>query len=169
MNKNTLIITSTVFSICALVLAIYNTYNISNNKFKIFVSDLEYRDYPNKDLGGETPEEFIRKVYKLNTNNFALLKTQASNVYDQNYSKEKLKTLNIAETSISDENAVVFVTYSIGAELIRKTYWLSKVQGKWYQFNKYSMEEFCDSDWFKKMEDKTRRWEEASAKLKFNN
>lgn len=120
-----------------------------------------------KDFGVSEPAQVPEMVMSLLTDTVRL---RASQAYLAQNRVEILKTIDIADVSISGDFALVFFRYSIGSDIFRKAYWTGKVDGKWYwidYLSKYSDSKPANTVWFEKMESKKKKWEEGSAVLKF--
>ena len=149
--KSILPITAIVSSLLALALVVWNHLNPPRWK---------------ADFGANTPEDVVPGVLRLLTDDVRL---QASQAHKATHGSEIRKTLELVESSESGNHGIVFFRYSIGTDIFREAYWVGKVDGKWYWMPNlhYADDEPADNEWFEKMKEKKKEWEDESAKPKF--
>ena len=149
--KAILPITAIVISLSALALGVWNHLNPPRWK---------------ADFGANTPEDVVPAVLRILTDN---VRIQAVQAHKAIHGSEILKTLELVESSDSGNHGIVFFRYSIGTDIYRETYWVGKVDGKWYWMPnlQYADDEPADAEWFEKMKEKKEEWEDESATPKF--
>ena len=119
------------------------------------------------DFGASTPEDAVRVVQDIFTDD---IKLQARQAFLGANRDQILRGLEVVEKSESGDFGIVFFRYSIGTDIFREAYWLGKVDGKWYlipHLSEYSDSKPADEAWFEQMVEKKEAWEKESAKPKF--
>lgn len=119
-----------------------------------------------EDLGTSEPEQVISAVFDILTDDARFQAVQAHKVANRD---EILKTLEVAETSVSGDYGIVFFRYSIGSDIFRDAYWTAKIRNKWYWMPnlEYADAKPKDGAWFEQMKEKKDKWKEESAKSNF--
>ncbi len=118
------------------------------------------------DLGASEPNQVIRAVYEILTDEACLEARQAHMAANRN---EIMKTLEVTDTSESGDYGIVFYRYSIGSDIFRNAAWIAKVHNKWYWMPnlEYADTKPKDGTWFEQMKEKKDKWEKDSAKSNF--
>lgn len=119
------------------------------------------------DFGSAKPNDLIPKIYDRLTDQGYL---RASSAYQAKHRDEILDTMEVADTQQKGGWAIVFVRYSIGSEIYRKTHWMRRIDGAWYwllYLSEYSDHKPEDEAWLKEMVKKAEKWEAESSKRAF--
>ncbi len=150
--KSVLSVIALVTAVAALAISVYTQINPPRWK---------------DDFGASSPKAAVVSFMSLVTDDILLYASQA---YRAAHRDEILKNLEVIDVSESEDYCIAFIRYSIGTDIFREAYWFGKVDEKWYRipyFSEYSDSKPADEEWFKKMIDRKKKWEEESAKAKF--
>jgi len=109
---------------------------------------------------GLPEDSFAKHAYQLDRYAFLRL-----------HREEMLKTLEVVDTSQTDNIAVAFIRYSIGSTVYRDAVWMRKVDGRWLvcwkqYFSDYGDDPFGDGkpDAAKAVIKRVNEWEQESPK-----
>ena len=119
------------------------------------------------DLGASSPGGVVPNVMSILTDD---VKLEASQAFRAAHRNEILTNLEIVDTSESGDHAIAFFRYSIGTDIFREAYWVGNVNGMWYwipHLSEYSDNKPTDEEWLKRMMERKEKWEDESAKPKF--
>jgi hypothetical protein len=119
------------------------------------------------DLGAKEPAQVVHEVLDVITSDASIQALQAHRVNNRD---EILRTIEVAETSESGNYGIIFFRYSIGSDIFRQAYWITKINNKWYWMPnlEYAYSKPKDGEWFANMKRKKAKWESESAKSMFD-
>lgn len=119
------------------------------------------------DAGAKEPKMLVESMFDRMTDGLALQAEQAFKIKNRS---EILKTLEIAEVVQDGDYAVAFVRYSVGSDVFRNSFWLARVGDKWYwigYLSNYSKQKPKNEEWFTKMEEKMKKWDDEGSTRQF--